>query len=90
MINEMFEQIYVKWMKILSLQVLLRLILYLLGNIFLICFIIIVMEVHCAIYKISYNISVEFTPFIILLYPFSPIPGIVPTDLIFPFTYMSI
>jgi hypothetical protein len=31
---------------------------------------------------------VEFTPSIILLYPPSPIPGIVSIGLIFPFSYM--
>jgi hypothetical protein len=31
---------------------------------------------------------VKFTPSIILLYPLTPIPGIVQTDLVFPFTCM--
>jgi hypothetical protein len=35
-----------------------------------------------------WHIIVEITPFIILLYPSSPIPVIVSTGLIFPFTYM--
>jgi hypothetical protein len=54
---------------------------------------IIVLGVHCDIYKSSYNISniiiLEFIPSIFLLYPPpSLIPGIVSKALIFPFTYM--
>jgi hypothetical protein len=46
--------------------------------------------VHCDIYKSSYNIIiVEFTLSIILLYPLSPISGIVSTDPISPFLYMN-
>jgi hypothetical protein len=33
-------------------------------------------------------IILEFTPSTVFLYPFSPIPGIVSTGIIFPFTYM--
>jgi hypothetical protein len=38
---------------------------------------------------LKYN-TVEFTPSIILLYPSFPIPGIVSTTLIFPFSYIHI
>jgi hypothetical protein len=34
-------------------------------------------------------IIVEFTPSIVLLYPPTPIPGIVSTGFIFPFSYLS-
>jgi hypothetical protein len=47
--------------------------------------------VHCGIYRSSYyisNIIFEFTISIILLYLPSPIPGIVSTGIIIPFTYM--
>jgi hypothetical protein len=57
---------------------------------FLLFIFIIVLGVHCGIYKSSYNIpnTLEFTPSIILYSP-PLIPGIVSTGLIFPFTYMS-
>jgi hypothetical protein len=52
--------------------------------------IIVVLGVHCNIYQSSYNIIiVEFTLSIILLYPLSPISGIVSTDPISPFLYMN-
>jgi hypothetical protein len=61
--------------------------------IFIFYFFIVVLAVHCCIYKSFSNVSIEyiileFTPSIILLYPFSSAPGIVVTGLIFPFTYM--
>jgi hypothetical protein len=51
--------------------------------------IIVVLGVRCDKSFLQY-ITIEFIPSIILIYPSPPIPGIVSTGLIFPFTYMCI
>jgi hypothetical protein len=49
-----------------------------------------VLGVHCDIYKIPYNISwLNSLPLSFFFISPPPIPGVVSTGLIFPFTYMS-
>jgi hypothetical protein len=57
-------------------------------SLFLFLSIIVVLVLHCDIYKSSY-ITAEFIPSVILLYPPPHIPRTVSTGLIFPFSYTS-